>query len=45
MSYYIDFEKISIKDFKKKLKDTNYFLPSQKILTEKMDERFNLSIG
>jgi hypothetical protein len=39
MGYYIDLEKITIKDYQKKLK-SSYLPPSRKVLKEKLDERF-----
>jgi hypothetical protein len=39
MGYYIDLEKITIKDYQKKLK-VSYLPPSRIILKEKLDERF-----
>ncbi len=39
MGYYIDLEKITIKDYPKKLK-SSYLPPSRMVLKEKLDERF-----
>ncbi len=39
MSYYIDLEKISIDNYRKKL-ETGYLPPSRMILKERLDERF-----
>ncbi|MFA6652350.1 MAG: DUF4332 domain-containing protein [Bacteroidales bacterium] len=39
MSYYIDLEKISIDNYRKKL-ETSYLPPSRMILKERLDERF-----
>lgn len=39
MGYYIDLEKITIKDYQKKL-ESAYLPPSRMILKEKLDERF-----
>ncbi|MBN1184824.1 MAG: DUF4332 domain-containing protein [Bacteroidales bacterium] len=41
MCYYIDLSKISISAFKEKIKEAD-LLPSQKILREKLDERFSI---
>ena len=39
MGYYIDLEKITIKDYQKKLK-SSYLPPSRRVLKEKLDVRF-----
>ena len=39
MGYYIDLEKVTINDYRKKL-ETAYLPPSRKVLRERLDERF-----